>query len=104
MSNAEVLAEEGTAMDDLANPDRVLIGGEQSSEGLKAIERLVWVMRIEFSRERILTTNLWSSELSKLVGNAFLSHRSQRFAKSLELMSLKFPERSEWKQELDQSS
>jgi UDPglucose 6-dehydrogenase len=74
LSNPEFLAE-GTAMDDLANPDRVLIGGEQSPEGLKAIERLVWVYAHWVSRERILTTNLWSSELSKLVANAFLAQR-----------------------------
>ncbi len=74
LSNPEFLAE-GTAMADLANPDRVLIGGERTPEGEKAIETLVSVYARWVARDRIITTNLWSSELSKLVANAFLAQR-----------------------------
>jgi len=74
LSNPEFLAE-GTAIDDLLAPDRVLIGGKQTPEGLKAAETLVSVYAHWIPRERILTTNLWSSELSKLVANAFLAQR-----------------------------
>lgn len=74
LSNPEFLAE-GTAIDDLMKPDRVLIGGQQSPEGLKAIETLVSVYTNWIPKERVLTTNLWSSELSKLVANAFLAQR-----------------------------
>ena len=74
MSNPEFLAE-GTAIDDLNNPSRVLIGGEQTPEGLAAIETLVSVYANWVPREQIITTNLWSSELSKLVANAFLAQR-----------------------------
>jgi UDPglucose 6-dehydrogenase len=74
LSNPEFLAE-GTAIDDLQTPGRVLIGGEQTAEGLAAIEKLVGVYAHWVPRERILTTNLWSSELSKLVANAFLAQR-----------------------------
>ena len=74
LSNPEFLAE-GTAVADLTNPDRVLIGGERTPEGLKAVETLVSVYARWVPRERILTTNLWSSELSKLVANAFLAQR-----------------------------
>ena len=74
LSNPEFLAE-GTAVDDLKNPDRILIGGEQTPEGLAAIEKLVSVYARWVPRERILTTNLWSSELAKLVANAFLAQR-----------------------------
>ena len=74
LSNPEFLAE-GTAMDDLMSPDRVLIGGAQSEAGLKAAETLAAVYANWIPRERILTTNLWSSELSKLVANAFLAQR-----------------------------
>ncbi|MBD1431754.1 nucleotide sugar dehydrogenase [Sphingobacterium sp. DN00404] len=70
LSNPEFLAE-GTAVTDLHNPDRVLIGGEDA----EAIEALVNVYAAWVPRERILTTNLWSSELSKLVANAFLAQR-----------------------------
>ncbi|PUV22952.1 nucleotide sugar dehydrogenase [Sphingobacterium athyrii] len=70
LSNPEFLAE-GTAVTDLHNPDRVLIGGEDAD----AIEALVQVYEAWVPRERILTTNLWSSELSKLVANAFLAQR-----------------------------
>ncbi|KAE9546828.1 hypothetical protein FO519_009960, partial [Halicephalobus sp. NKZ332] len=74
LSNPEFLAE-GTAMADLANPDRVLIGGEDSEEGHKAVDQLVAVYEHWVPRERIITTNTWSSELSKLVANAMLAQR-----------------------------
>ncbi len=74
LSNPEFLAE-GTAVADLLNPDRVLIGGERTPEGARAIEALVSVYARWVPRERIITTNLWSSELSKLVANAFLAQR-----------------------------
>ena len=74
LSNPEFLAE-GTAIEDLENPDRVLIGGEQTTEGLAAIEKVASIYARWIPREKILTTNLWSSELSKLVANAFLAQR-----------------------------
>jgi UDPglucose 6-dehydrogenase len=74
LSNPEFLAE-GTAVPDLFNPDRVLIGGERTPGGDKAVETLVSVYARWVPRERIITTNLWSSELSKLVANAFLAQR-----------------------------
>ena len=74
LSNPEFLAE-GTAVADLFNPDRVLIGGERTPAGDKAVETLVSVYARWVPRERIITTNLWSSELSKLVANAFLAQR-----------------------------
>mmetsp|Transcript_7715 Transcript_7715/g.11039 ORF Transcript_7715/g.11039 Transcript_7715/m.11039 type:complete len:477 (-) Transcript_7715:214-1644(-) len=74
LSNPEFLAE-GTAIGDLTAPDRVLIGGQQTPEGLKAAETLVSVYANWVPRDQILTTNLWSSELSKLVANAFLAQR-----------------------------
>ena len=70
LSNPEFLAE-GTAVSDLHDPDRVLIGGENE----EAIAALVNIYASWVPRERILTTNLWSSELSKLVANAFLAQR-----------------------------
>jgi len=74
LSNPEFLAE-GTAIPDLMKPDRVLIGGVQSPEGIKAAATLVSVYANWVPKEQILTTNLWSSELSKLVANAFLAQR-----------------------------
>jgi len=74
LSNPEFLAE-GTAVKDLLNPDRVLIGGERTPEGEQAMETLVGVYARWIPRDRIITTNLWSSELSKLVANAFLAQR-----------------------------
>jgi len=74
LSNPEFLAE-GTAMADLLAPDRILIGGERTTEGEAAIQALVDVYAHWVPRERIITTNLWSSELSKLVANAFLAQR-----------------------------
>ncbi len=70
LSNPEFLAE-GTAIQDLLNPDRVLIGGESES----AIESLATVYGSWVSQDRILRTNVWSSELSKLTANAFLAQR-----------------------------
>merc|ERR1712186_84743 len=74
LSNPEFLAE-GTAMKDLANPDRVLIGGATSEEGVAAAGVLADIYANWVPRDRILTTNLWSSELSKLVANAMLAQR-----------------------------
>jgi UDPglucose 6-dehydrogenase len=74
LSNPEFLAE-GTAVADLLSPDRVLIGGERTPEGAAAVKQLVEVYARWVPRERIITTNLWSSELSKLVANAFLAQR-----------------------------
>lgn len=70
LSNPEFLAE-GTAVQDLLSPDRVLIGGESQS----AIQVLCDIYAQWVPREKILTTNLWSSELSKLTANAFLAQR-----------------------------
>ena len=70
LSNPEFLAE-GTAVSDLLKPDRVLIGGESD----EAVEVLASIYRRWVPSERVLTTNLWSSELSKLTANAFLAQR-----------------------------
>lgn len=74
LSNPEFLAE-GTAVTDLLNPDRILIGGDTTQEGKEAIDALVDVYANWVEREKILTTNVWSSELSKLTANAFLAQR-----------------------------
>ncbi len=74
LSNPEFLAE-GTAVQDLLNPDRVLIGGDPSEEGQIAIQKLVSIYSNWVPADQILTTNLWSSELSKLTANAFLAQR-----------------------------
>nr|WP_322625936.1 UDP-glucose 6-dehydrogenase [uncultured Flavobacterium sp.] len=74
LSNPEFLAE-GTAVEDLLNPDRVLIGGETTEGGKEAMEALAAVYANWIPKERILTTNVWSSELSKLTANAFLAQR-----------------------------
>jgi UDPglucose 6-dehydrogenase len=74
LSNPEFLAE-GTAIDDLFNADRVLIGGKQTESGKKAIQALVDVYAHWLTPKQILTTNVWSSELSKLTANAFLAQR-----------------------------
>lgn len=74
LSNPEFLAE-GTAVTDLLNPDRVLIGGDNDEKGREAVQELVDIYANWIPRERILTTNLWSSELSKLTANAFLAQR-----------------------------
>ena len=68
LSNPEFLAE-GTAIQDLMNPDRVLIGGESTDEGKKAVAALTWIYQHWVPEEKIVTMNTWSSELSKLVIN-----------------------------------
>lgn len=74
LSNPEFLAE-GTAIEDLLNADRVLIGGKQTQSGQEAIQALVDVYAHWLKPSQILTTNVWSSELSKLTANAFLAQR-----------------------------
>ena len=74
VSNPEFLAE-GTAIRDMEHPDRVLIGGRDTPSGQAAVQAVVDIYANWVPRERILTTNLWSSELSKLVANAFLAQR-----------------------------
>ncbi len=74
LSNPEFLAE-GSAVRDLESPDRILIGSEQTEEGLRARDTLVEIYANWVPREKILTSNIWSSELSKLVSNAFLAQR-----------------------------
>ena len=74
VSNPEFLAE-GTAVQDLETPDRVLIGSRETPSGLKAREELVDIYANWVPKERIVTSNIWSSELSKLVANAFLAQR-----------------------------
>lgn len=75
LSNPEFLAE-GTAISDLKYPDRILIGGDiDTEEGRKAIDTLVSIYNTWVSKEQIITTNIWSSELSKLTANAFLAQR-----------------------------
>ena len=78
LSNPEFLAE-GTAISDLFRPDRVLIGGPQTPEGQEAVRALVEIYRGDGGRwvpeDRILTTNVWSAELTKLAANAMLAQR-----------------------------
>ena len=74
LSNPEFLAE-GTAIDDLLNADRVLIGGDNTPSGKAAKDALSSIYEHWLPKERILQTNVWSSELSKLVANAFLAQR-----------------------------
>ena len=74
LSNPEFLAE-GTAIEDLFKSDRVLIGGRTTPKGEQAIQALVDIYANWIPREKIVTTNVWSSELSKLVSNAFLAQR-----------------------------
>ena len=74
LSNPEFLAE-GTAIKDLLEPDRVLIGGPQTPAGHDAIEEAVEIYSAWVDREKILTTNVWSAELTKLAANAFLAQR-----------------------------
>jgi UDPglucose 6-dehydrogenase len=74
VSNPEFLAE-GTAVQDLLEPDRVLIGSRETPAGLKARQEVVDIYANWVPRERILTSNIWSAELSKLVANAFLAQR-----------------------------
>ena len=74
VSNPEFLAE-GTAIKDLLQPDRILIGGEKSASGEIALSKLVKLYSSWIPKNKIITTNLWSSELSKLASNAFLAQR-----------------------------
>jgi len=74
LSNPEFLAE-GSAMRDMESPDRVLVGGRATPSAQEAVQALVEIYASWIPRERILTTNLWSSELSKLAANAFLAQR-----------------------------
>lgn len=74
VSNPEFLAE-GTAINDLLEADRVLIGAHNSEDGNKASQEIADIYRHWIPEERIITTNLWSSELSKLIANAFLAQR-----------------------------
>ena len=74
LSNPEFLAE-GTAINDLINADRVLIGGDNTPSGFAAKNTLSYIYEQWLPKERILQTNVWSSELSKLVANAFLAQR-----------------------------
>ena len=74
LSNPEFLAE-GTAINDLFKSDRVLIGGDNTNSGKKAIKVLVNIYSRWIPKEKILTTNVWSSELAKLASNAMLAQR-----------------------------
>jgi len=74
LSNPEFLAE-GTAIKDLENPDRVLIGAMETERGQEALKKVVAIYANWVSREKIKTTNVWSSELTKLVSNAMLAQR-----------------------------
>ena len=74
LSNPEFLAE-GTAIQDLFKSDRVLIGGDETESGQKAVQALVDIYANWIPKEKILTTNLWSSELAKLASNAMLAQR-----------------------------
>jgi UDPglucose 6-dehydrogenase len=74
LSNPEFLAE-GTAIKDLEKPDRVLIGSHETESGIAAREAIVAIYAQWVPRERIITSNVWSAELSKLVANAFLAQR-----------------------------
>jgi UDP-glucose 6-dehydrogenase len=96
LSNPEFLAE-GTAVKDLLNPDRVLIGSRETKEGLKARSEVVEIYRHWVPKEKILETNVWSAELSKLVSNAFLAQRISSinsisaFARKPARTSIKWP-------------
>ncbi len=74
ISNPEFLAE-GSAIKDLEEPDRILIGYKDTSSGRKARDEIIEIYAHWVSREKIITSNIWSSELSKLVANAFLAQR-----------------------------
>jgi UDPglucose 6-dehydrogenase len=74
LSNPEFLAE-GTAIEDLFQSERVLIGGRRTPKGEQAVQALIEIYSNWIPREKIVTTNVWSSELSKLVSNAFLAQR-----------------------------
>jgi UDPglucose 6-dehydrogenase len=74
LSNPEFMAE-GTGISDLETPDRVLIGSRETPAGVKARDELVEIYANWVPRDRVITSNIWSSELSKLVSNAFLAQR-----------------------------
>lgn len=74
ISNPEFLAE-GSAINDMENPDRVLIGAEETPEGARALGEIIDIYAHWVPRERIITASVWSSELSKLAANAFLAQR-----------------------------
>ncbi|MBW2610430.1 MAG: nucleotide sugar dehydrogenase [Deltaproteobacteria bacterium] len=74
VSNPEFLAE-GTAINDLENPDRVLIGSRETPEGMRARKEIVEIYAHWVTRDRIIESNVWSAELSKLTANAFLAQR-----------------------------
>ncbi len=74
ISNPEFLAE-GSAVRDLECPDRVLVGGRETPSGQRAVQAVADLYAAWVPRDRIITTNLWSSELSKLASNAFLAQR-----------------------------
>jgi UDPglucose 6-dehydrogenase len=74
VSNPEFLSE-GTAVRDLENPDRVLIGSRETDAGREARSEIVEIYRNWVPEEKIITSNIWSSELSKLLANAFLAQR-----------------------------
>jgi UDPglucose 6-dehydrogenase len=74
LSNPEFLAE-GSAIEDLENPDRVLIGSKLTGAGIKARDVIVEIYANWVPKEKIITSNVWSAELSKLTANAFLAQR-----------------------------
>ncbi|GJQ59899.1 MAG: nucleotide sugar dehydrogenase [Candidatus Scalindua sp. AMX11] len=74
LSNPEFLAE-GTAIQDLENPDRVLVGSRSTESGLRARDKIAQLYSSWIDKEKILTSNVWSTELSKLAANAFLAQR-----------------------------
>ena len=74
LSNPEFLAE-GTAIKDLEYPDRILIGSRETPSGIRARDELIKIYSNWVPKDRIITSNIWSSELSKLVANAFLAQR-----------------------------
>ncbi|MGD0280093.1 MAG: nucleotide sugar dehydrogenase [Smithella sp.] len=74
LSNPEFMAE-GTAVSDLENPDRVLIGSHETKSGMKSRAELIEIYARWIPLKKIITSNIWSSELSKLVANAFLAQR-----------------------------
>lgn len=74
LSNPEFLAE-GTAINDLINPDRILIGGNETIDAQIAVEKLCEIYQNWIPNDKIIRTNTWSSELSKLAANAFLAQR-----------------------------
>ena len=74
ISNPEFLAE-GTAIQDLFKSDRVLIGGDKTESGQRAINSLMEIYKKWIPKEKIITMNVWSAELSKLASNAMLAQR-----------------------------